>query len=231
MDRQAGPQFRDRGQAGALLGEHLVERGMGSGSIVLGLLRGGIPVAAALAARLGAPLGALAVRKLGVPQQEEVAFGAVASYRSCRGRYLVRTVHQHVLGSRAKAVLEEVESRATAELDRLARRFADYAPDITGAKVVLCDDGLATGATMHAAVDVAAQCGAQEVIVAVPVAPRVLARSMAGASSVVCLLAPREFSAVGSHYEDFWQVDEDAVERLLLEAREARGQHDARESN
>ena len=222
MGRQAGPQFQDRAQAGALLGQVLADHGLDESSVVLGLLRGGVPVAAALANRLGAELGALAVRKLGVPGHQEVAFGAIASFRSRQGRYLVPWTHRHALDLDPAADLEAVEKRAAGELARLAELFADFAPDLAGRTVVLCDDGLATGATMRAALDVAAQNGATEIIVAVPVAPRDRMHTMTGASTLVALYSPRDFSAVGAHYADFSQVDEETVEKLLREARHAR---------
>ncbi|MFL4474371.1 phosphoribosyltransferase [Paeniglutamicibacter sp. MACA_103] len=228
MGRESGPQFQDRAQAGALLGRVLVDHGVDRRSVVLGLLRGGVPVAAALARQLGAELGALAVRKLGVPGHQEVAFGAIASYRSRRGRYLVPWTHRHALDLDPAADLEEVENRAAAELDRLAELFADFAPDLAGRAVVLCDDGLATGATMLAALDVVAQNGAAETIVAVPVAPRDRVRSMTGASTLIALYAPRDFSAVGAHYANFSQVNEEEVEKLLREARDARNSLDSK---
>ena len=219
MGRHAAVKFHDRAQAGELLGEVLAAQGLGADTVVLGLLRGGLPVAAPLAHRLGAELGALAVRKLGVPGHAEVAFGAIASYRSVTGRYLVPSVHGHALASIGGAELEAVEERAAAALAALAARFADFAPPVAGRTVVLCDDGLATGATMHAALDVVARCGAGQVIVAVPVAPQDRVHAMAGASAVVALHSPSDFSAVGAHYEDFSQVEEDTVAALLRDGR------------
>jgi putative phosphoribosyl transferase len=222
MGRKSGAQFQDRAQAGTLLGAVLADHGVDARCVVLGLLRGGVPVAAALAARLNAELGALAVRKLGVPGHQEVAFGAIASYRSHRGRYLVPWVHRHALDLVPASDLDAVENRAIAELERLATLFADFAPDLAGRTVVLCDDGLATGATMRAALDVVTHSGAAEIIVAVPVAPRDRVHSMVWASSIIALYSPRDFSAVGAHYADFSQVSEEKVEKLLREARDTR---------
>ncbi|KAA0978666.1 phosphoribosyl transferase [Paeniglutamicibacter gangotriensis] len=218
MGRHPASKFRDRAQAGALLSDALAARGVGSDAVVLGLLRGGVPVAAAAAASLDAELGVLAVRKLGVPDHRELAFGAVASYLSHAGRYLVPSVYRHALDTFPAAALEEAEINADTELEYLAARFAGFAPEIAGRIVVLCDDGLATGATMHAALEVATACGAAQLIVAVPVAPRDLAGSMPGADTLVVLRSPRDFAAVGAHYEDFSQVDEDTVGRLLRDA-------------
>ncbi len=220
MGRESAVKFHDRAQAGALLGEVLAAQGLGSGTVVLGLLRGGVPVAAPLAKRLGAELGAVAVRKLGVPGHEEVAFGAIASYRGLTGRYLVSALHHRALASGAASELDAVEKRAAGALELLAARFAGFAPVLAGRTVVLCDDGLATGATMHAALDVATRCGAGQVIVAVPVAPRDRAQAIEGASAIIALHSPRDFSAVGAHYEDFSQVPEDTVEALLRGSRD-----------
>lgn len=221
MSRKNAIIFRDRGQAGHLLGEALAARGVGSEAVVLGLLRGGVPVAAAVANHLGAELGALAVRKLGVPHQKELAFGATASYHSHTGRYLVPSVLQHALDSCLAAELVEVEIDAGAALEHLAGIFADFAPEVAGRTVVLCDDGLATGATMRAALEVLSRCQAADIIVAVPVAPRGLAGSMQGASATIVLRTPRDFANVGSHYEDFGQVREQTVEELLRGTRTA----------
>ncbi|MHA7243400.1 phosphoribosyltransferase [Paeniglutamicibacter antarcticus] len=215
MSRHTASKFRDRGQAGQMLGEALETHGVGTDAVVLGLLRGGVPVAAALANHLGAELGALAVRKLGVPHQKELAFGAIASYHWHTGRYLVPSVYRHALDSGPAAELEEVEVNADAQLERLAARFADFAPEVAGRTVVLCDDGLATGATMHAALDVLSRCQAAQIIVAVPVAPRGLSDSMQGASVTIILRSPRDFANVGGHYEDFSQVDEAGIELML----------------
>lgn len=211
--------FQDRTEAGQMLGEALAARGVGAEAVVLGLLRGGVPVAAALASHLGAELGALAVRKLGVPHQKELAFGAIASYHSHTGRHLIPSVYQHALDSGPTAQLEEVEVNADAALEALASRFADFAPEVAGRTVVLCDDGLATGATMRAALDVLSRCQAANIVVAVPVAPRGLSGSMEGATATIVLCTPRDFANVGSHYEDFGQVQEHTVESMLRQAR------------
>ncbi|MET0978486.1 MAG: phosphoribosyltransferase family protein, partial [Paeniglutamicibacter terrestris] len=153
MGKHSGLQFRDRTQAGTAIGEVLTAQGLNGSCVVLGLLRGGVPVAAALAQRLDAELGALAVRKLGVPGQQELAFGAIASYGSAHGRYVVPRVYRQTLDLVPHADLLDVETRAALELQRLAKLFASFAPDLTGRTVVLCDDGLATGATMRAALE------------------------------------------------------------------------------
>ncbi|ASN39716.1 phosphoribosyltransferase [Arthrobacter sp. 7749] len=222
MGKHAGLHFQDRAQAGTALGEVLAAQGVNRSCVVLGLLRGGVPVAAALAQRLDAELGALAVRKLGVPGQQELAFGAIATYGSAHGRYLVPRVYRQALELVPATNLRGVETRAALELERLAKLFASFAPDLTGRTVVLCDDGLATGATMRAALDVVAQYGAREVITAVPVAPSNLIHPLAGASAATVLISPPDFSSVGAHYADFSQVTEEEVLQLLRTARETR---------
>ena len=220
MGKHSGLQFRDRAQAGTALGEVLTAQGVNGSCVVLGLLRGGVPVAAALAQRLDAELGALAVRKLGVPGQQELAFGAIASYGSAHGRYVVPRVYRQALDLVPHADLLDVETRAALELQRLAKLFASFAPDLNGRTVVLCDDGLATGATMRAALDVVAQYETREIITAVPVAPSKLIHPLAGASAAIVLISPPDFSSVGAHYVDFSQVTEDEVLQLLRTARE-----------
>lgn len=218
MSRYTKASFLNRAHAGAQLGELLASKGVGSDALVLGLLRGGIPVAAALADYLGATLGALAVRKLGVPGDPELAFGAVAAYGEHTGRYLVPSIHRQLCDSVPAAYLEEVEINADTELEALAARFSRYSPDPHGRTVVLCDDGLATGASMHAALAVLSTYTIEALIVAVPVAPRELSDPMPGAQSLLVLRTPRNFSSVAAHYEEFDQVDEQTVEALLRRA-------------
>lgn len=208
MGKHSLMHFQDRAQAGTALGEVLTAQGVSGSCVVLGLLRGGVPVAAALAQRLDAQLGALAVRKLGVrklgvPGQQELAFGAIASYGSAHGRYLVSRVYRQALDLVPAANLRGVETRAAVQLERLAELFAEFAPNLTGRTVVLCDDGLATGATMRAALAVVAHHDPGEIIAAVPVAPSDLIHSLAGAPAAMVLFSPPDFSAVGAHYADF----------------------------
>ena len=218
MDSVGQQRFADRRAAGTALGELLAAQGPWPGTVVLGLLRGGIPVAARVAARLGAPLGAVAVRKLGLPDEPEVAFGAVARYGRHRVVHHVPAIHDHALRTYSPAALEAVERRAGAALRKLARVFGAFEPECAGRTVVLCDDGLATGATMAAALRVLSRCAPARIIVAVPVAPaRVLQELSVRADVVLCYSSPPGFSSVGASYGDFSQVPETEVLRILAE--------------
>ncbi len=186
--------------------------------IVLGLPRGGVPVAYEVAKHLGVPLDIFIVRKLGVPGYEELAAGAIASGG-------VRVVNEDVIRSLANAseVVELVTARETEELQR---REAEYrgdraAPDLRGKIVILIDDGLATGATMHAAVEGLRQLSVAKIVVAVPVGPLETCRELEGkADEIICLSVPHFFHAVGQYYEDFGQTSDDEVRELLARAAE-----------
>jgi predicted phosphoribosyltransferase len=181
--------------------------------IVLGLPRGGVPVAAAVAAAIGAPLEVFVVRKLGLPVQPELAMGAVASGG-------VRVLNEDVLreASVSPSVLEEVTARELAEVTTREQlyRGGRPAPELAGRDVVLVDDGLATGATMFAAVAAVRARTPHRVVVAVPVAPsETVARFEREGIELVCPLVPRDFLSVGSWYGDFGQVSDEEVIRLL----------------
>jgi predicted phosphoribosyltransferase len=216
-------RFRDRADAGRLLGvhltAHLAEHLAGASArdvIVLGLPRGGVPVAAQVAAALGAPLDVLVVRKLGIPFHPEVAMGAI-------GEGGVRVLDE-VLAARVgvtAAEVDAVERRERATLDdRLARLRPEGATlDLTGRTTIIVDDGIATGATASAAARVARRLGAQRVIVVAPVGGPDAASRVDGADEVVCLRQPADFQAVGAHYRDFGQTSDDEVAALLAAAR------------
>jgi putative phosphoribosyl transferase len=202
--------FRDRDEAGRRLAAVLpaLDR-----PLVLALPRGGAPVAAVLAGALGAELDVFVVRKLGVPAQPELAMGAVASGG-------VRILNEDVLRQAAvpAAVLEEVTAREVAAVEsrELLYRGDRPAPALCGRNVVLVDDGLATGATMRAAVAAVRSRRPSSVVVAVPVAPAetVVAFARDGIE-IVCVHAPTEFGSVGSWYGDFGQISEEEVIRLI----------------
>ena len=207
--------FADRRAAGRALGDRLAGTLPGD-VVVLGLPRGGAVVAAEVAAALGAPLDVLVVRKLGLPAQPELAMGAVAAIGEA-----VETVRvDRVLDTVAvdDATFAGVRDR---ELAELRRRVAAYrgsrAPvAVTGRTVVLVDDGLATGATVHAALRVLVTQQPGHVVVAVPVgSPAALREVGALADDVVWLLAPATFRAVGSAYSTFDQTSDDEVRRVL----------------
>ncbi|MGB3910552.1 MAG: phosphoribosyltransferase family protein [Pseudolysinimonas sp.] len=210
MDR-----FRDRTDAGRRLGEHLAPW-RSPDVVVLGLPRGGVPVAAEVAAALGAPLDVIVVRKLGIPYQPEVAMGAI-------GEGGVRVLDD-VLVARAgvtKAEVNAVEQRERATLESRVERFRSGRErlDLTGRTAIIVDDGIATGATATAAARVARQLGATRVVIAVPVGGPDAVDRISDADEVICLLQPPGFQAVGSYYHDFGQTSEDEVAALLATAR------------
>ena len=206
-------RFEDRVAAGVALGEALRRTWSGGAPVVLGLPRGGVPVAAGVAEALGAPLDVLVVRKLGVPGQPELAMGAVASGG-------VRALNPSVVAELGIGA-GTVERVADAEHAEVARREALFRgerprPVLHDRTVVLVDDGLATGATMRAAVEAVRSTGPARVVVAVPVAAAEARDLLAAvADEVVCLAVPRPFGAVGLHYRDFRQTSDEEVRRLL----------------
>jgi putative phosphoribosyl transferase len=204
--------FRDRTEAGRLLGELL--RGCGlDGGVVVGLARGGVEVAAKVAEALGAPLDALAVRKVGHPWQPEYAIGAVTP----DGTVYVRG-HDGLTDEQVDAAVEHGQAAAR-ELD--ARIHAErLALSLAGETVILVDDGLATGATMRVSVLWARKAEAARVLVAVPVAaPDSVVAIANDADGVFCLLRPDFLAAVGFWYDDFGQVSDERVAALLESAR------------
>lgn len=184
--------------------------------IVLGLPRGGVPVAAEIARELGVPCDALIVRKVGVPAREEIAMGAVAT-----GGITVR--NQAVIDAFG-ITQDEFELVATRERMEVARRERTLRgnrppPDLRGKRVVLVDDGIATGATMRAAVRAARAAGARGVIVAAPVIAREAREGLQReADAVFTALAPENFRAIGEFYDDFRPVPEEEVRTLLAAA-------------
>jgi predicted phosphoribosyltransferase len=212
--RQPDPEaelewFRDRSEAGRLLGEALRDYAGRSDVLVLGLPRGGVPVAFEVADRLGADLDVMLVRKLGYPGHEELAVGAIASGG-------VRVLNDQI--SIPEAELEAISREETIELQRREQAYRGDRPDINleGRCVILVDDGLATGATMSAAVLGIRQKFPSRVVVAVPVAPaETVARLRESADHVVCLLTPEPFFGVGQFYADFSQTSDEQVRSLL----------------
>jgi putative phosphoribosyl transferase len=203
--------YRDRIAAGEQLGTALATYAGRSDTVVLGLVRGGVPVAAAVAERLKAPLDVLVVRKLGVPWAPEVAFGAL-------GPGGVHVLNDEIAERLDRADVAAVVRQEAAELDRRERRYRGGRPalDLTGCIAVIVDDGLATGATARAAVAVARRLGATRVVVAAPVgSPEAIDLLEAEADEVVCPVAPADFGAVSRFYDDFRQVGDDTVVRLL----------------
>ncbi|NKQ56237.1 phosphoribosyltransferase [Amycolatopsis sp. K13G38] len=207
--------FTDRTDAGRRLARRLSAY-RGDKTVVLGLPRGGVPVAAQVAQALGAPLDIILVRKLGVPYQPELAAGAIGEGGV---RVLDREVVRHLqLTGDEIAAVERAER---AELRRRAQRFrGDRAPmSLQGRVAIIVDDGVATGSTARAACQVARAHGAARVVLAVPVGSREAIRALRGtADEVVCLETPAWFSAIGEWYDDFAQTTDDEVIRLLSHA-------------
>jgi predicted phosphoribosyltransferase len=205
--------FRDRREAGQVLGGLLHAYRGKPGVIVLGLARGGIPVAWEVAAALHAPLDAFVVRKLGAPGHEEFAVGALAS----GGRVVVND--DVVRGLRiTPAQLRDIAEREGRELIRREAAYRDGRPpvDVTGKTVILVDDGLATGASMFAAVQALREAEPAQIVIAVPAAPESTCREFAGlVDDMVCASMPTPFFAVGESFWDFSQVDDQEVRDLL----------------
>jgi predicted phosphoribosyltransferase len=207
-------RFRDRAHAGRVLGERLCDRYAGAADVlVLGLPRGGVPVAFEVARVLAAPLDVFVVRKLGVPGHEELAMGAIASGGT-------RVLNESVVGALGLGE-EEIARAAAVERDELGRRERAYRGDrgpvdASGRTVILVDDGLATGSTMRAAALAVRAQRPKRVVVAAPVAARETCEELrADVDEVVCLLTPAPFYAVGAWYEDFAPTSDDEVRRLL----------------
>jgi putative phosphoribosyl transferase len=204
--------FTDRVDAGRRLAERLRHL-RGDDVVVLGLPRGGVPVAAEVARALDAPLDVIVVRKLGLPAQPELAMGAV-------GEDGALVVNERVL-SRVRigeAEFAEVESRERAEVQRRALRWRGNRPrlPLAGRTALVVDDGIATGATVRAACEVARAQGAERVVLAAPVGSPDTARALrAEVDELVCLETPRSFFAVGRYYTDFRPVSDDEVAAVL----------------
>ncbi len=209
-------QFRDRAEAGRELAAPLASYANRSDVLVLALPRGGVPVAFEVAMALNAPLDVFLAGKLGVPHFEELAFGAIAS-----GGILV--LNQDILREADidNSEFEKVVALARKELERRVRIFRGQrpAPQVEGRTVIVIDDGLATGATMCAAVRALRQQSPARLIVAIPVAPLETCQELdAEVDQLVCLMTPADFRAIGVWYEDFQQTTDAEVRELLAQA-------------
>lgn len=203
--------FRDRQHGGQVLARKLAHYRGQPGLIVLALPRGGVPVAFEVATALRAPLDVLVVRKLGYPGQEEYAMGAITSGG-------VRVMNRETAGMVPAKVIEAIAAREQAELERREQLYRGQrpAPALENRTVILVDDGLATGATMRAAVMAVKRSKPARTVVAVPVAALETCESMrAEVDEVVCALAPLSFHAVGLWYRDFPQTTDAQVQALL----------------
>jgi putative phosphoribosyl transferase len=209
--------FVDRMDAGRKLATKLLHL-RGEPVVVLGLARGGVPVAFEVATALGAPLDVIVVRKLGVPFQPELGMGAI-------GEDGARVINDEIvrLAGVSERQLAEVESRERAELERRALRFRGDRPRVplAGRTAVVVDDGIATGSTARAACRVARAHGAARVVLAVPVAPPGWTSRFSGdADELVCLATPEPFFAIGQFYVDFSQTSDEEVVTCLRRASE-----------
>ncbi len=208
--------FRDRTEAGRTLAQRL-EHLRGGDLVVLGLPRGGVPVAFEVARGLSAPLDVIMVRKLGVPFQPELAMGAIGEggIRILNTRVLsLAGVNDHQLAA--------IEAKERRELERRVSLYRGAAQRISleGRTAVIVDDGIATGSTIRAAAEVAREQGAAQIVIAAPVAPAdTLAALESVADEVVVVDIPEPFLAIGSFYRDFTQTNDTEVTRLLESSR------------
>jgi predicted phosphoribosyltransferase len=211
----AETRFADRRQAGRRLADRLTRYSGRDDVVVLALPRGGVPVASEVARVLDVPLDVFLVRKLGVPGHEELAMGAIASGG-------VRVLNDDVLATIGIS-REQIEQVAARELQRLTLQEQDYRGDrppaeVRGRVAILVDDGLATGATMRAAVKALRDREAGTIVVAVPTAPRETCQALAReVDEIVCFQTPDPFMAVGLWYRDFSPVSDERVRELLAQ--------------
>lgn len=207
--------FNDRADAGKQLATRLAAYA-GPETRVLALPRGGVPVACEVARTLHAPLDVFVVRKIGAPGREELALGAIASGG-------VRVLNEETIAALGvdQTTLEAIARRERQELERREAVYRGGLPahDVTGRTVILIDDGLATGASMFAAVVALRRRSPGRIIVAVPVAPSDTVQALAEeVDEIVCLSSPRPFKGVGAWYADFRQIGDEEVREYLREA-------------
>lgn len=212
--------FDDRREAGRLLADKLAER-VFANPVIYALPRGGVPVAIEIAAALGAPLDLLLVRKIGVPGQEELAAGSIVD-----GERPDIIINRDIVSAAgmSKAQFDEAAARALREIERRRALYLEGAPPVTakGATAILVDDGIATGASMRAAIEAVRRREPKRIVVAVPVAARETALEFQElADTLVCLSAPVHFGAVGYYYRDFTQLSDEDVITLMRHARAA----------
>lgn len=206
-------RFKDRGHAGKLLAQRLSAYANRPDVLVLALPRGGVPVGFAIAQALGVELDVMLVRKLGMPGKEEYAMGAI-------GAGGVRVIQAGLVES-GLVTLADIEDASARELAEIARRDRLYragrpAPELAGRCVILVDDGIATGATLRAAIEVVRQGAVARLVVAAPVgAPQSVAALAAEVDEMVCLATPSQFHAVSQWYRHFDQTSDEEVQDLL----------------
>lgn len=221
--------FADRVSAGKALAQALDSWRGAEGLLVLALPRGGVPVAFEVATAMGAELDLLLVRKLGTPGNPELAMGAIAAGG-------IRVLNPDIVDALAIPA-EAIEATVACEADELARRARAYRgsrvlPVIAGRTLILIDDGIATGATMRAAISALRTQQPREIVVAVPVAPPdTIAELHHDADKIICLATPDPFGAIGRFYQDFTQVSDDEVRVLLNRSWQALAAHSSLEKD
>jgi putative phosphoribosyl transferase len=213
--------FKNRSDAGQFLADKLGEYANRSDVIVLGLPRGGVPVAFEVARKLHAPLDIFVVRKLGVPGHEELAMGAIASGGA-------RVLNRDVLGQLhiPEDIIDLVVENEQRELERREREYRGDRPplSLSNRTVIVVDDGLATGSSMRAAVKALRRQQPRKIVVAVPVGARETCESFKNEvdTVAVCAITPEPFNAVGMWYRDFSQTTDDEVRELLSQAQQTK---------
>ncbi len=213
------PLFNNRSHAGQILAKQVSRIVTAPGALVLALPRGGVPVGFEVASALGADLDVFVVRKLGLPGEEELAIGAIASGGT---RALNRALIEELQIS--ASLIERIANREAEELARREQLYRGGRPPISIANraVILVDDGLATGATMKAAARAVRLHGPKSLLIAVPVASAISCEELReDADWVICAATPERFTAVGSWYKDFRQTEDDEVQALLQRAEQA----------
>lgn len=210
-------RFANRHDAGEQLGEAVRALDLAD-PVVLALPRGGVPIGFDVAKALAAPLDILLVRKIGAPGHEEYGIGALVDGAS--PQIVIDEAAARIVGA-DQAYIDRVVAEQLEEIERRRAAYRTGPPiPLAGRTVVVADDGIATGGTVRAALKALAKVGAQRIVLAVPLAPRdVLPELHALCDDVVCLASPEPFHAVGAHYGDFTQTEDDEVIRLLAEAR------------
>jgi putative phosphoribosyl transferase len=221
FSQKAERPFANRADAGQKLATQLMAYAKSPNLLVLALPRGGVPIAYEIAQALHAPLDVFLVRKLGVPGNEELAMGAIAS-----GGVRVLNPEAMSWGDLSDSIIDEVAKREQKELERRERLYRGdrSALDISGRTIILVDDGLATGATMRAAAIALRRKNPLKIVVAVPVAPPETCEAFRNeVEQVICAITPEPFIAVGAWYSDFPQTSDEEVRQLLEQA--SRDQH------
>ena len=213
--------FKNRMEAGKLLGKKLAAEKLGGGNtVVIGLLRGGIPVAYEIAAILKSPLDVALVRKIGAPNQEELAIGAVVDGKSPKVYLNESLISRINIPQGYLERMEQIKLKEIREREKIYRKGAEKI-DVTGRTAIIVDDGIATGASVMVVIEAVKDEKPAEVIVAVPVIAADTMRELRKiVDKVVVLSAPEEFYAVGEFYEDFRQTSDEEVLYLLQKSKE-----------